>query len=164
MISLKSVAGKLSTLFFTLQMEQKKWQPVLEWTSTAGKNKCHHFKRDPTHSQQALCSSSGPNLIYLLWRTRCSESHDQGRHGNSLIRGSRGGLTGSTKSGVLLGMIGLHKWLASQNESLWKWLTSLHLRHLCSRQLGCTQTHHLPVVKWPDCRSWTWVILQITMH
>lgn len=97
-------------------MEQKKWQPALEWTFTAGNNKCHHFNRDPTHSQQALCSSSSPNLIYLLWRTHCSESHDQGRHGNSLIRRSRGGLTGSTKSGVLLGMIGLHKWLASQKR------------------------------------------------
>lgn len=145
-------------------MEQKTWQPALEWTFTAGKNKWHHFNRDPAHSQQALCSSSSPNLIYLLRRTRCSESRDQGRHGNSLIRRSRGGLTGSTKSGVLLGMIGLHKWLASQKREPLKMAHESPPQTPPSCQLGCTQPHHLPVVKWPDCRSWTWVILQITMH
>lgn len=147
MFSFKLATRKLTTLFITLQMEQKKWQPALDWAFTAGKtsaiisNMIQHTVSRPSARHQ------DQNLIYLLWCTRCSESRDQGRHGNSLIRRSRGGLTGSTKSGVLLGMIGLHKWLASQNVRLWKCLTSLHLRHLRSPQLWCTQPHHLSVVK-----------------
>lgn len=121
----KAVTGKLSTLVHNTsnvnrRSDSRPWSEHLP----PGENKRRHFKRDPTHSQQALCSSSQPNLIYLLWRTRWSASRDQSCHGNSLIRRT-GAWPGQQKSGVLLGLIGLHKWLRP-----WKGLASLHLRHL----------------------------------
>lgn len=121
--------------------------------------------------------------IKPLWQHHCCapahhklqsdrpQTHDQSNQGNSLNNKGRP-RPGQQRLGFSWWMIRLHKWLVPQHKTLslpLKWLTTLHLNTGTPPppppppHLNCTELHHLSVVKYPDYRCWTQVILQTTV-